>query len=276
MATVADSARAAGFAFFSVALHVAAATVCLAMAGTHAAAEPPPDWVDVTLEPPALGLPHGSPEGQGLGSHVEAPKPAAAPKPAEPEPPPPAPTPTPAAEPDPAATTPAPEPAAQPDTPAENPEPAPSEQPSSTGDGTGEPGAEPGGDPATPAGSANVPPGLGSPDGTPDGQGVSPPKPKMTPQYKGILSGWFASFFRGPDVDPEERDKLRLPVSVTISPSGHITGYALAGSSGNGSFDDSVRRTMETIQSSGAALPAPPEGGPYPTSFTTVFRMPRR
>jgi len=217
------------------------------------------DLIDVSVEP-ALGVPQGSLEGRGLGSHVEATAPSprqvshrsAASKPSH---------------------TDLDGPASQPSGPAV---PAASTQPASEprGPDSAQPAAVPSGDPATPAGSANAAPAVGRPDGTENGAGTQAPKPRMTPGYAGQLAGWFGSRFnvRGLGLDPEELKKLSVGVSISVSPDRHITGFSLRGSSGNAAYDDEVRRTVAGIQASGVPLPEPSDGSTPPATFSVRFR----
>jgi hypothetical protein len=95
----------------------------------------------------------------------------------------------------------------------------------------------------------------------------------MTPQYKGMLAGWFAARFttRGLGLPFEELKKLRVRASVSLSPERRVTSFSV-GSSGNGAFDEQVRRTLNDIQASGLSLPAPPDDSVLPPSFPVSFQ----
>lgn len=214
------------------------------------------DFIDVSVEP-ALGAAHGTLEGSGLGSHIESAAPqqrpaqrASAPK----------------------AQRTDPDGLASPSASALPPS-ASSSTPSAAA-APEQPEAASQGDPTTPAGSANVAPAIGRPDGSESGSGVEAPKPRMTPQYAGQLAGWFGSRFnvRGLGLDPEELKKLSVAVSISMSPERHITGFSLRGSSGNAAYDDEVRRTVAAIQAGGLALPEPNDGSTPPATFTVRFR----
>jgi hypothetical protein len=246
-----------GWLFGTVSLFLHCAAFGVVVFGAHPASSQASerDLIDVSVEP-ALGSPRGTLEGSGLGSHVEStvqqrPSPRAAAQKAQRT--------DPDGVPSPSASVQAPAGPASSAVASTQPEP--------------QPGASQG-DPATPAGSANVAPGLGRPDGTPNGTGTDAPKPRMTPQYAGQLAGWFGSRFnvRGLGLDPDELKKLSVAVSISMSPERHVTGFSLRGSSGNSAYDDEVRRTVAAIQSGGLALPEPNDGSTPPANFTVRFR----
>lgn len=250
-----------GFGFFSIAVHLCMVIVAVLIAAPTVRAYDQQRLIDVDLQP-ALGQPHGKDDGKSLGSHMEIPR-AHDFKAPERTPPP-----APASDPNAIPTTTASASAA----------PSPSAAPPAAEADAGVP-TEAGatdlasGDPATPAGSANVAPAFGSPDGVEGGQGTAPPKAKMTPQYAGILAGWFGARFnvRGLSIPPDELGKLSVSVRVSLSQDRHVTAWSLGGSSGNTEFDDAVKQAMTSIQGGGATLPPPPDGGDPPPAFTTRF-----
>lgn len=257
-ARAANVVRNVGFGFFSIAVHLCMVVVAVLIASPVVRAyKEQRELIDVDIQP-ALGQPHGKDDGKGLGSHVEIPR---APELKAPDRPPPAPPPDPEAIPTAAASASAASSAAAMDADAGPPVEA------GAGDNTGT------ADLTTPVGSENVAPAFGSPDGVEGGQGTAPPKAKMTPQYAGILAGWFGARFnvRGADIPADELPKLRVAVRISLSADRQVTGWSLAGSSGNAAFDDAVKRTMSSIQGGGATLPPPPDGGDAPPAFTTVF-----
>lgn len=254
--------RGTVFAIMSAAAHLALLGVVF-LGGSAPAHSPDDDLVDVSIEP-ALGQPHGAMDGKGLGSHIESfvpPEHRAAPRQAAPTPPP--------TDPDGPPVPIASASAASSAEPASSAPPAPD----SSAAAAAAPGAS-AGDPSTPVGSANVAPGIGSPDGSENGTGVAPPKPKMTSVYAGVLAGWFGSRFnvRGLGLSPEELKKLSVRVSISISPDRRVTGFSLAGTSGHAGYDEEVRRTVASIQASGVSLPEPPDGSTPPENFTVRFR----
>jgi len=52
---------------------------------------------------------------------------------------------------------------------------------------------------------------------------------------------------------------LRSSVVVTIGPERTVTGFTVTKPSGNDTFDERVRASLESIVSSGVELPAPPQ-----------------
>lgn len=116
-------------------------------------------------------------------------------------------------------------------------------------------------------------PAPGSANGATDGTG-SAPQARMTPQYAGLLAGWFGARFnvRGTGIEETELSKLAASVRISISPDRRVVGFQLAGSSGNASFDEAVRGTLAGVMSSGVPLPAPQDGSLPPSSFTVRFR----
>ncbi len=260
-ARAAGLVRNVGFGFFSIAVHLSMVVVAVLIAAPAVRAyKQNRELIDIDIQP-ALGQPHGRDEGKGLGSHVEIPR---APELKAPDRPHPAPPPDPDAIPTTAASA-----SAAPSASAPVPESGDAGPPQEGGAGENAGNA----DLTTPVGSENVPPAFGSPDGVEGGQGTAPPKARMTPQYAGILAGWFGARFnvRGADIPTEDLPKLKVAVRVNISPDRQVTSWSLLGSSGNAAFDDAVKRTMSSIQGGGSTLPAPPDGGDAPPAFTTMF-----
>ncbi|MBI5532394.1 MAG: TonB C-terminal domain-containing protein [Deltaproteobacteria bacterium] len=129
------------------------------------------------------------------------------------------------------------------------------------------------GNEASATGDDSSSPALGSANGATDGTG-SAPQARMTPQYAGLLAGWFGARFnvRGTGIDEAELSKLAASVRISISSDRRVVGFQLAGSSGNASFDEAVRGTLAGVMSSGVPLPSPQDGSLPPSSFTVRFR----
>jgi len=169
-------ARPAGFVVFSTALHILIAASCGLFSSPASSKSPPArDLIDISVEP-ALGKSNGSAQGKGLGSriaqgdHRQHHSTTARVNPAAN---------------DPNAIPTSPVAAAKAQSLA-SASPAPQPGIASTA---------PAGDPASPVGSANVAAAIGRTDGSENGVGMGPPKARMTPQYKGMLAGWFAARF---------------------------------------------------------------------------------
>ena len=89
-----------------------------------------------------------------------------------------------------------------------------------------------------------------------------------------------ADLVKGQYVDPdagkipfETLKTLSASATVSISADRHVTGFSITRPSGNNTFDDEVRATLQSIQSSGVEVPAPPPlypdmlGHSLPVSF---------
>ncbi len=254
MASVARFIRSFGFGIFSVGLHLTMVVFCVLFAtpaSDSLAADK--DWIEVEMQP-ALGQPHGKDEGKNLGSHVPKPPP----KMPEPEPfeaPPPLPPPDPDAIPTTSSSAPLPDAG------------VPSE-PDAGDAGTGEGGAlDDGGeyDPTTPVGSENVPPGFGSLDGVPEGQGMS--RTSISPQYRAILAGWARARIPTLGGQPEGPRPCAM-VSIQISAGRQVTGASMS-ESGNAAWDQHIRGALGKFQ--GSTVPADPEGGLPPPALHLNF-----
>lgn len=115
---------------------------------------------------------------------------------------------------------------------------------------------------------------LGSPEGVASGTEADPLKARAADMYRAQLASWFASRFAIRGKIPFETLKtLSASATVTISPDRHVTGFSITKHSGNSTFDDEVRATLQSIQSSGVEVPAPPPlypemlGRSLPVSF---------
>ncbi len=254
--------RPGGFALGSVAIHAAIAWSFFVVAQpSNRRFLGQTELIDVTVEP-ALGQAHGKKDGRGLGSRVPASLVEHRPQPPLNRPPPPTRA---------AAFQPQ---APDPGIPVDKHSPWPTRPEGSVHpQAPGPMAAGPVPDPGTPVGTANVAPALGSPDGTLNGTGLGPPKPRMSPQYKGMLAGWFSARFvvRGLGMPFEELRKLRTTTTVNVSPDRRVTSFTV-GASGNGAFDEQVRRTLSEIQASGVALPPPTDDSVLPPSFPIAFQ----
>jgi hypothetical protein len=114
---------------------------------------------------------------------------------------------------------------------------------------------------------------LGTPDGNKGGQGTEG-KAKLNAQYRGMLAGWFRSRVNlvGLDIPKEERKKLSVLVTISISPGDlHVTGCNVGGSTGNAGFDSRVNAARSSAV--GATLPAPPDGADVPSSITFRYHL---
>jgi hypothetical protein len=110
------------------------------------------------------------------------------------------------------------------------------------------------------AGPAPVSTIEGAPDGVKEGTETDPLKAHAVDLYKAQITNWFRSRFdiRG-KVPFETLKTLRASVVVTIGPERTVTAFNITRPSGNDTFDGQLRASLESIVSSGAELPAPPE-----------------
>jgi len=280
MARIARLIRSFGFAVLSIGLHLTLVVLCVLLATPAAdSMQAQPDWIDLDM-PIALGQPHGTDDGEDMGSHVPdlaTPEPPAPPPPPEPEEPkmpdpetfepPPLPPPDPEAIPTVVRPL-VPPPDAPPDAasdPRSDDQASAKRNPNDTNQGDPGVRTDGAGDPTTPVGTENVAPALGSPDGVPGGKGTAPRK--ASPQYLGILTAWararFPSHGHGLGAPPEgSRPCAR--VVIQVSHDRQVTGSSMT-SSGQAVWDDKVRAGMQAF--AGASVPADPEGGPPPPSI---------
>jgi len=115
---------------------------------------------------------------------------------------------------------------------------------------------------------------LGSPEGVASGTEADPLKARAADMYRAQLAAWFAARFaiRG-KVPFDTLKTLSATATVSISADRHVTGFSISRPSGNSTFDDEVRATLQSIQSSGVEVPAPPPlypemlGHSLPVSF---------
>ncbi len=99
----------------------------------------------------------------------------------------------------------------------------------------------------------------GSPDGVKNGTETDPLKAHAVSLYRVKLDGWFSARFaiRGKlPFDTLKNLKARVVVEVTAERT--VGGFTIASPSGNPTFDEVVRSTLQSIQSSQAELPPPP------------------
>ncbi len=113
------------------------------------------------------------------------------------------------------------------------------------------------------AGPAPVSTVEGAPDGVKEGTETDPLKAHAVDLYKAQITDWFRARFaiRG-KVPFETLKTLRASVVVTIGPERTVTGFNITRPSGNSTFDDQLRASLETIVSSGSELPSPPQAYP--------------
>lgn len=100
----------------------------------------------------------------------------------------------------------------------------------------------------------------GAPDGVKDGTETDPLKAHAVDLYKAQLESWFMRRFdiRG-KIPFETLKTLRSSVVVTIGAERTVTAFTISKPSGNATFDDQLRTSLESIVSSGAELPPPPQ-----------------
>ena len=99
----------------------------------------------------------------------------------------------------------------------------------------------------------------GHEDGVKEGTETDPLKAFAVSQYKMKLSAWFNARFKKPTEIPcDELKKLKASVSASVSGDRTVTGYTITRPSGNATFDERVKSTMDGIVASGAELPPPP------------------
>lgn len=106
-------------------------------------------------------------------------------------------------------------------------------------------------------------PGLGVPNGSPNGTETDPLKGRAADQYRSQLAGWFLAHFMIKGKVPfDELQKLRGEVIVSIGEDRHVGGSSVTRNSGNATFDAEIEATMNRIRASGAEVPAPPPNYP--------------
>jgi hypothetical protein len=103
----------------------------------------------------------------------------------------------------------------------------------------------------------------GAPDGVKEGTETDPLKAHAVDLYKAELTNWFMRRFdiRG-KVPFDTLKALRASAVVTIGGDRQVTAFTITKPSGNSTFDDQLRSSLEAIVSSGADLPAPPQNYP--------------
>jgi len=109
------------------------------------------------------------------------------------------------------------------------------------------------------AGPAPVSTTEGAPDGVKEGTEADPLKAHAVDLYRSTITTWFMRRFdiRG-KVPFDTLKTLRASVVVTIGPERTVTGCTITKPSGNDTFEERVRASLESIVSSGVELPAPP------------------
>ncbi len=119
----------------------------------------------------------------------------------------------------------------------------------------------------------------GAADGVKEGTETDPLKAHVISGYKAKLDAWFSSKFHIRGKIPFDALKdLRGGVQVNIGPERQVTGFTITKPSGNATFDDELRATLERIVASGAELPPPPPQYPdvLSTTMPLVFRCTNR
>ena len=112
-------------------------------------------------------------------------------------------------------------------------------------------------------------PEEGAVDGAEEGTETDPLKARAMDMYRRKLIEWFKQGFVPPDIACETLKSLRASVTARIGPDKSVVGYTMI-PSGNASFDERVRRTMDSRI--GQTIPPPPPNYPdlldpvvYPT-----------
>jgi hypothetical protein len=119
------------------------------------------------------------------------------------------------------------------------------------------------------AGPAPVSTVEGAPDGVKEGTETDPLKAHAVDLYKSQLTSWFMRRFEIRGKIPFDTLKtLRGSAVVTIGPERTVTGYTITRPSGNATFDDQLRSSLDGIVASGGELPAPPQN--YPDILKTT------
>ncbi|MGC4063219.1 MAG: TonB C-terminal domain-containing protein [Polyangiaceae bacterium] len=109
----------------------------------------------------------------------------------------------------------------------------------------------------------------GSPDGVKGGTETDPLKARVLSQYQAKIHAWFNARFRQPtQVDCETLKTLRASVVVSIGSDRQIVSYSIVKPSGNPTFDERVRSSMDN--NVGQQLPPPPPL--YPDLLNTNVR----
>lgn len=96
----------------------------------------------------------------------------------------------------------------------------------------------------------------GAEDGEKEGTETDPLKAFVLDQYRKKVQAWFKAGFS----PPEGACDSELSVSATLSSDRTVTSFAVAGSSGNSSFDERVKNHMQTKV--GNQVPPPPPSHP--------------
>lgn len=113
------------------------------------------------------------------------------------------------------------------------------------------------------AGPAPVSTIEGAPDGVKEGTETDPLKAHAVDLYKATITRWFMSKFQIKGKVPFETLKtLRASVAINIGADRTVTGFTITKPSGNATFDDEVRSSLQAVVSSGAELPSPPPNYP--------------
>ena len=120
---------------------------------------------------------------------------------------------------------------------------------------------------------------LGSPDGMRNGTETDPLKAHAVSLYRAQLDAWFSSRFSIRGKLPFEQLKtLKARAVLQITGERTVGSFTIVAPSGNATFDDAVRATLQSIQASQAELPPPPPLYPdiLGQSRTVVFSCTNR
>lgn len=117
--------------------------------------------------------------------------------------------------------------------------------------------------------------GPGAPGGVKEGTETDPLKARQVSAYLVTLTRWFQNRFTSPDLPEDQREGVRARVQVTIGPNRSVGSWQLVSPSGNATFDEAVKRTMDGT--AGSTLPRPPEalGDVTGTIVMPIFQPPK-
>ena len=122
------------------------------------------------------------------------------------------------------------------------------------------------------AGPAPVSTVEGAADGVKEGTETDPLKAHAVSMYRNQLDHWFSAKFHIRGKIPFETLKtLRAGVQVNIGPERQVTGFTITKPSGNATFDDELRATLQGIVANGTELPPPPQNYPDVLSSTLAL-----
>lgn len=111
-------------------------------------------------------------------------------------------------------------------------------------------------DASAPAAAAST---EGSEQGAANGTETDPLKGRAADMYRAQLAAWFAAHFQIRGKVPFEKLKtLHAAALVTVTADRKVGSFTVVKPSGDETFDDEVKATLQRVQSGGVELPAPP------------------